>query len=158
RAPGGRPDHTPQAHAHAHTETPHAHTRTHVHTETQHAHTRTHVHTEPPHAHARTHAYTQSPVRNAVLTINARCNGNSVPYTMKKRKDLDMVHKKQTITVYNIEDNVDFERPSRPRTSAYKVVPCDREVEERCELIKNTYDVISKYTRAMFDKQNETVV
>lgn len=67
-----------------------------------------------------------------------------------------MVHKKP-ISLYNIEDNIDF--PEVPKKkSTYKVAPSDYEVEERCELIKSTYEVISKYTRAMFDKQNETVV
>lgn len=72
-----------------------------------------------------------------------------------------MVHKKQSIAIYNIEDNVTEFPPSEPRKrSTYRVAPApmDCEVEERCELIKSTYEVISKYTRAMFDKQNETVV
>ncbi|CAK1580603.1 unnamed protein product [Parnassius mnemosyne] len=88
----------------------------------------------------------------------------------KRRKDLEMVHKNQSISIYNIEDNVvDFSLNSgdcfahgntarRAKASSYKVAPTNSEVEERCELLKSTYDVISKYTRAMFDKQNETVV
>lgn len=98
-----------------------------------------------------------SSVQNAVKSINARCAD-------KKRKDLEMVHKKQSISIYNIEDNEmnsgEFSANTvrRPKMSTYKVAPTECEVEERCELIKSTYDVISKYTRAMFDKQNETVV
>ncbi|KAI8437113.1 hypothetical protein MSG28_010464 [Choristoneura fumiferana] len=79
-----------------------------------------------------------------------------------------MVHKKQSIAIYNIEDDPDLPHqgaafasgnPGRKtKMSSYKVAPTECEVEERCELIKSTYDVISKYTRAMFDKQNETVV
>lgn len=73
-----------------------------------------------------------------------------------------MVSKNKSITIYNIEDNVtDFtEQPegSCRKKSTYRVAPIDCEIEERCELIKSTYDVISKYTRAMFDKENETVV
>lgn len=91
-------------------------------------------------------------MQNAVNSINARC---------KRRKDLDMVHK-QPITIYNIEDNVtEFPESQKDRKkSTYRVAPAptDCEVDERCELIKSTYEVISKYTRAMFDKQNETVV
>lgn len=73
-----------------------------------------------------------------------------------------MVHKKHSIAIYNIEDNV-TEFPvneSARKKSTYRVAPAppDCEIEERCELIKSTYEVISKYTRAMFDKQNETVV
>ncbi|KPJ07022.1 hypothetical protein RR48_04042 [Papilio machaon] len=67
-----------------------------------------------------------------------------------------MVHNKHAITIYNIEDDVTDLPKVKPST--YKVAPVDREVEDRCELLKSTYDVISKYTRAMFDKQNETVV
>lgn len=88
-------------------------------------------------------------------------------FTKKRRKDLEMVHKKP-IAIYNIEDNIDFPTNGefctasntgrRAKASTYKVAPTDYEVEERCELIKSTYEVISKYTRAMFDKQNETVV
>lgn len=99
----------------------------------------------------------ESPVQNAVNSINARCNTDK----KKRRKDLEMVHKKQSIAIYNIEDNVTEFPPSEPRKrSTYRVAPApmDCEVEERCELIKSTYEVISKYTRAMFDKQNETVV
>lgn len=77
-----------------------------------------------------------------------------------------MVHKNnKPISIYNIDDKIDFceyngtlRKTKSPRSSSYKVAPSDGEVEERCELIKSTYDVISKYTRAMFDKQNETVV
>lgn len=74
-----------------------------------------------------------------------------------------MVPKNKAIAIYNIEDNVtDFrENPNMEgsrKKSSYRVAPADCEVEERCELIKSTYEVISKYTRAMFDKQNETVV
>lgn len=74
-----------------------------------------------------------------------------------------MVPVSKSIAIYNIEDNVtDFRDPvsegSSRKKSTYRVAPADCEVEERCELIKSTYDVISKYTRAMFDKQNETVV
>ncbi|CAB3227276.1 unnamed protein product [Arctia plantaginis] len=75
-----------------------------------------------------------------------------------------MVPKNKTIAIYNIEDNVaDFKEVSinegsSRKKSTYRVAPADCEVEERCELIKSTYEVISKYTRAMFDKQNETVV
>lgn len=70
---------------------------------------------------------------------------------------------KQTIAIYNIEDNVtEFTAhvESTRKKSTYRVAPAptDCEIEERCELIKSTYEVISKYTRAMFDKQNETVV
>ncbi|CAG4982827.1 unnamed protein product [Colias eurytheme] len=70
-----------------------------------------------------------------------------------------MVHKKP-IAIYNIEDNIDFcdFTGRKPKCSTYRVAPVDHQVEERCELIKSTYDAISKYTRAMFDKQNETVV
>ncbi|KAJ8722293.1 hypothetical protein PYW08_004695 [Mythimna loreyi] len=70
-----------------------------------------------------------------------------------------MVHK-QTISIYNIEDNVTEFPETNRKKSTYRVAPApvDCEVEERCELIKSTYEVISKYTRAMFDKQNETVV
>lgn len=68
-----------------------------------------------------------------------------------------MVHKKP-ISVYNIEDNIDYPNEAPKKKSMYKVAPSDFEVEERCELIKSTYEVISKYTKAMFDKQNETVV
>lgn len=57
---------------------------------------------------------------------------------------------KKPISVYR-----DDER--KAKASMYKVAPSECEVEERCELIKSTYDVISKYTRAMFDT-NETVV
>lgn len=71
------------------------------------------------------------------------------PKNIKKRKDLEMVPKKP-ISVYK-----DDER--KAKASMYKVAPSDCEVEERCELIKSTYDVISKYTRAMFDS-SETVV
>lgn len=78
------------------------------------------------------------PIQNAVATANS-----------KKRKDLEMVPKKP-ISVYR-----DDER--KAKASMYKVAPSECEVEERCELIKSTYDVISKYTRAMFDT-NETVV
>ncbi|KAG6452874.1 hypothetical protein O3G_MSEX007842 [Manduca sexta] len=104
---------------------------------------------------------------NAVNTINARC-GDTLIHAVrkKKRKDLEMVHKKQSIAIYNIEDNVvDFpvnadcqHGNARRAKSTYRVAPCDAEVEERCELIKSTYEAITKYTRAMFDKQNETVV
>ncbi|VVC88243.1 unnamed protein product [Leptidea sinapis] len=68
-----------------------------------------------------------------------------------------MVHNKP-ITIYNIEDNIDIPVGDgrRPRASGYRVAPSEN-VEERCELIKSTYGVISKYTRAMFDR-NETVV
>lgn len=84
----------------------------------------------------------------------------------KRRKDLEMVHKNnKPISIYNIDDKIDFceytgtlRKAKSPKSSSYKVAPSDGEVEERCELIKSTYDVISKYTRAMFDKQNETVV
>lgn len=73
-----------------------------------------------------------------------------------------MVHKKQSIAIYNIDEKIDFDpyygNVRRGKSSSYKVAPSECEVEERCELIKSTYDVISKYTRAMFDKQNETVV
>lgn len=75
-----------------------------------------------------------------------------------------MVHKKQSIAIYNIEDNAPEFGPAEPHhgtarhKSSYRVAPSECEVEERCELIKSTYDVISKYTRAMFEKQNETVV
>lgn len=73
-----------------------------------------------------------------------------------------MVHKKQTIAIYNIDDDFsDFTSGNtvrKHRSSPYRVAPTECEVEERCDLIKSTYDVISKYTRAMFDKQNETVV
>lgn len=73
-----------------------------------------------------------------------------------------MVHTKQSIAIYNIEDNVEFpvNVESNRKKSMYRVAPApmDCEIEERCELIKSTYEVISKYTRAMFDKQNETVV
>lgn len=70
---------------------------------------------------------------------------------------------KQSIAIYNIEDNVTEFPVSNEGTrkkSMYRVAPApiDCEIEERCELIKSTYEVISKYTRAMFDKQNETVV
>lgn len=80
-----------------------------------------------------------------------------------------MVHKKQMISIYNIEDNVAVfpndagdshacGNTARKSRSSYRVAPSECEVEERCELIKSTYEVISKYTRAMFEKQNETVV
>lgn len=95
------------------------------------------------------------------MSINAKCGFFTAK---KKRKDLEMVHKKP-ISIYNIEDNIDLPSADfcansarKPKSSTYKVAPTDYEVEERCELIKSTYDVISKYTRAMFDKQNETVV
>ena len=100
----------------------------------------------------------ESPVQNTVKSINARCNTD---IKKKRRKDLEMVPK-QSIAIYNIEDNV-TEFPvsveSSRKKSMYRVAPApDCEIEERCELIKSTYEVISKYTRAMFDKQNETVV
>ncbi|CAG9561667.1 unnamed protein product [Danaus chrysippus] len=90
------------------------------------------------------------------MSIDAKCGFFTAK---KKRKDLEMVHKKP-IAIYNIEDNIDFptEYHKKPRASTYKVAPSDYEVEGSCELIKTTYEVISKYTRAMFDKQNETVV
>lgn len=73
-----------------------------------------------------------------------------------------MVPKKQPIAIYNIDEKIDFDpypgNVRKGKASSYKVAPSECEVEERCELIKSTYDVISKYTRAMFDKQNETVV
>ncbi|CAH2095902.1 unnamed protein product [Euphydryas editha] len=97
------------------------------------------------------------------MSIDAKCGF----FTKKRRKDMDMVHKKP-IAIYNIEDDIDFPTNGefcgtgstgrRGKASTYKVAPTDIEVEERCELIKSTYEVISKYTRAMFDKQNETVV
>lgn len=107
-----------------------------------------------------------SHVLNAVRLINARSNDST---QCKKRKDLEMVHKKHSIAIYNIEDDVgDFStnmvdsvhagNTARRSRSSYRVAPSDCEVEERCELIKSTYEVISKYTRAMFDKQHETVV
>lgn len=77
-----------------------------------------------------------------------------------------MVHTDHTISVYDIDDPIDADftdfhpgnTARRPKTSSYRVAPTECEVEDRCELIKSTYEVISKYTRAMFDKQNETVV
>lgn len=109
-----------------------------------------------------------SSVQNAVRSFNARCDLPDGKTRKKRRKDLEMVHKKQSIAIYNIEDDPDYPNqgaafacgnPGRKtKISSYKVAPTDCEVEERCELIKSTYDVISKYTRAMFDKQNETVV
>ncbi|XP_041979442.1 uncharacterized protein LOC121733292, partial [Aricia agestis] len=97
-------------------------------------------------------------VRGAVLAIDAGCGFYATNTGRKRRKDLEMVPRKP-IAVYNIEDDIDrppAELARRPR--AHRVAPADCEVEERCELIKSTYEVISKYTRAMFDKQNETVV
>lgn len=91
----------------------------------------------------------ESPVQNAVNAINARC-------AKKRRKDLEMVPIKP-ISVYDDSVNVS-EYARKSKASLYRVAPSDCEVEERCELIKSTYDVITKYTRAMFDKQNETVV
>lgn len=94
----------------------------------------------------------ENSVRRAILAINANA---AFPTDKKRRKDLEMVHKKHTISIYNIDDVTDL---PKVKPSSYKVAPVDREVEERCELLKSTYDVISKYTRAMFDKQSETVV
>lgn len=81
-----------------------------------------------------------------------------------RRKDLETA-RKPSISVYSVEDNIEFPvnvgevaHGNTRKRSTYRVAPSDCEVEERCELIKSTYDVISKYTRAMFDKQNETVV
>lgn len=104
-------------------------------------------------------------VQNAVMSINAKCGFFTTNTGKKRRKDLEMVHKKP-IAIYNIEDNIDFPVNGEicntgntgRKKSTYKVAPTEYEVEERCELIKSTYEVISKYTRAMFDKQNETVV
>lgn len=68
---------------------------------------------------------------------------------------------RKPISVYTEDDSASVSsdlRKCRPKATMYKVAPSDCEVEERCELIKSTYEVITKYTRAMFDKQNETVV
>lgn len=99
----------------------------------------------------------ESPVQNAVNSINARCNTDVKK--PKRRKDLEMVHKKQSIAIYNIEDNVtEFRAEGARKRNTYRVAPADCDADERCELIKSTYDVISKYTRAMFDTTNETDV
>lgn len=47
----------------------------------------------------------------------------------------------------------------KPR-NGYRVAPVDVDTEagERCEIIKSTYDAITKFSKAMFDMQDETVV
>lgn len=64
----------------------------------------------------------------------------------------------RAVRAFNARARRSPDADARPRASAYRVAPADCELDAGCELIKSTYDVISKYTRAMFEKQNETVV
>lgn len=72
-----------------------------------------------------------------------------------------MVHTKHSLSLHKIaEPDDEFKgcATKHKSRSSYRVAPVECEVEGGCELIKSTYDVITKYTRAVFDKQSETVV
>lgn len=75
----------------------------------------------------------------------------------RRKKNEDFFYQKQSKSAYAMSDLI---RESSKTKCGYKVAPANCEVSQdrQCDLIKTTYDVIAKYTKAIFDGESESFV